>query len=1153
MHPQAITELCQLLSQQERWPDAIERLRGWVGATALRLDLGPTTPDESRPTQWTVPLMWDEVDVGRLVGEGPRDEAVLGTAVPLLAWSASRARERSVAEARMNEVQVRAARALDLSELVTWLLHARDELEVERLGSTAVSSVLRVDAGAMLLRERNGDWVLRVPDGESVPIANLGNSRYQLLLGREHVELESAIDPNDGPVDWVLWHWGYRHAFAVALDSGEQPLGALFALSKEPTHIDAEARVAAAQLSIMISVAIERLRDQRGLAEHRKSLEDALRVASMGTWELELKTLEVTWSRELNQLYGGPFSPRRLSHDEVLPCIAVGDRERYQEHLRQLLAQGGAGALQVQLLTPYGKKMWVRMLFELVLDPQGLPERVHCVTRDVSAEVFSQQEREVALARASKYERLFLLSDTLALVFTADGLIEEASPSRTRQLGYPRGALQGVTFESLVHPDDARLVTEVLGRIRSGTAAGTVCRIRAHDGQWRWITWTSAYEAGRFYAAATDVTSLEETSERLRKSEEQLRQAGALARIGAFEADVATGEMIWSDEVRHLLEVDSGFVPTLDRLEQFYAPPMYAQLRDALKACVESGTSWDLELEVTTARGHRMWARHQVQAERFNGVTTRLYGAFQDVTAQRDAREQAIAASKVKSQFLANTSHEIRTPLNGILGMTELALETQLEPDQREYLEAVRISGQNLLAIVNDILDISKIESGRLELERVPFSLPQVVTNAVRGQASRAHTRNLELVLDVNPAMPEQFIGDPVRVGQIVTNLVGNAVKFTERGEVVVRVDLEPGNEVHLVVSDTGIGIPPDRIDAIFEAFTQADGSTNRRFGGTGLGLTITLELVKAMGGRIDVESQPNVGSSFHVRFPAELASAEPRLTPGATGQRVLVVTRNHAAREATVRQLHWLGYETLTASADDAMHTLLELPRPVDAVVVDQDLGGATTGLELCEAMEQHDGLNRVARVLVTRTTNRQPSEALGPAGVRRQLTRPVTISELRGAVTAVRSTSQGSGVVTTGSGARQPQRSLKVLLAEDNAINARLAQRLLERLGHRVTHVTDGARAVEAVQREPWDAVLMDMQMPVLDGLDATRRIRQLESGAAHLPIIALTANAMKGDDAACLAAGMDAYLTKPIDLERLGTVLDSLTAALAQDRTA
>ncbi len=1160
MTPTAIAELCQLLAQAERWPLACEQIRQALGASAFTIDAtppGPPDPAASASTRWEHPVLWAGAPVGVVRGEGPHDPAVLDQVLPLIAWAMWQARESQQLESRVNEVQVRAARAMDLSELVTWLLHARDEVEVEKLGTSAVASVLKVDAGALLTKDRLGVWTLRIPVLDlATRLDGLGASKQAQLLTRALVELEGPVNPDDGPVEWRLWEWGYRHAFAVPLDSGTEPLGVLLALSKEPGVIDAEARVAAAQLAIMISVALDRLHDQRGLAEHRKALEDALRLASMGTWELELATLEVTWSKELHQLYGGGFTELRLSHDATLEGLAPDDRFLYERHLRELLGTGTTTPCQTQLTTLDDRHIWVRTLFELVRDADGVPTRVRAVTRDVTPEVGSQLDRERALARASRYERLFSLSDTLSAVMDSNGVIEECSPSWTRQLGYAPNELQGTNMVALLHPADRPEVERLLReRMKEGQPAGAVSRVKARAGDWRWLSWTTARDGGRFYAAATDVTPLEATSQRLRRSEEQLRQAGALARVGAWEFELATERITCSDEVLRIYELPRGTSPSLEEFMGFYSPEDAAKFTSHIRECGINGTPYDLELEILTRSGKRLWARHQGQADRVNGHTLRVFGALQDITDQRRARETAIAASRVKSQFLANTSHEIRTPLNGILGMTELALETQLTPEQREFLDAVRVSGQNLLSIVNDILDISKIESGHLQLERVPFSLHTAIFEAVRNQASRSHSRGLELLVDLDPALPDQFLGDPVRVGQVVTNLVGNAVKFTERGEVIVEASLE-ARGVRLAVRDTGIGIPPDRIESIFEAFTQADGSTNRRFGGTGLGLTITLELVKAMGGRIDVESVVGKGSTFVAWLPLATAPAEPRLAPAATGLKVMVVSDHPAVRAVTERQLHALGYEVETTTASSAIHRLLDGNGAVHAMVIDQELEHSS-GIELSQALEHHEGLNRLPRVLSSRTTSRPSHEEITAAGVRRVLTRPVSCAELKGALNQARlagasPTRQASS--SAASQLRPAPRALKVLLAEDNAINARLAQRLVERLGHRVTHVTDGAQAVDAVAREKWDAVLMDMQMPVLDGLDATRRIRQAErTTGGHVPIIALTANAMKGDDQACLDAGMDAYLTKPIDLDRLAETLDTFVVAAITEMTA
>ncbi|MGV3619728.1 MAG: response regulator [Archangium sp.] len=1033
MTPAELATICSLLSRSDRWSAALERLRALLSLPSLDFIAGAqgrAEPTEGVATQWRREVMWENTRVGWLeADEAPRDEVTLEQLLPLIAWACVSHRDAATAKALVDDVRRVASSALDLSEFVTWLLHASDEREVERLGAHAVLSLLKTADGALLRREGEG-WSLKLPSRElDVRITSYEGGVFSGLLSRADIELELALDPLGDEVERQLAAWGFTHAFAVALDSGSQPRGVLFALSKTALTYSTEARISASQLAVLVGVALDRFAQERKLQEH-------------------------------------------------------------------------------------------------------------------------QLERERALARATRYERLFSMSDTIAGVCTADGVIEEVSPSWTRQLGYAPGALRGVNIRSLLHPDDLHLVLDVFDERTSG--GGSVLRLKNAAGQWRWLSWTAATDGVHVYAAATDITSLQETSQRLEKSEAELRRAGAIARVGALTLDFVTDTLSWSDEVRRICEAPEGTQPHRELVGRFYSPEAFASLRAAAHSSLVSGTPFDLELEVSTWTGRRFFARHQGNVEFVDGKPVRLVVAFQDVTEQRTAREVALEASRAKSQFLANTSHEIRTPLNGIIGMTRLALDTSLTAEQREYLEAVRISGDNLLAIVNDILDISKIESGKLELERAPFSLRQSLFEAARNQASRAHARDLELVVDFDAGLAESYYGDAVRVSQITTNLIGNAVKFTEAGQVVVEARRAPDG-VEISVTDSGVGIPKDRIHLIFEAFTQADGATNRRFGGTGLGLTITLQLVKRMGGTIHVDSTVGAGSCFRIVLPlTEVESST--LAPVETHRGIaLVVSDNDTSRTATARQLKQLGFEIVTATGKTAMRRLLEQSSVPGLVVIEQELHD-TNGLELSEAMQLEQSLSLVPRILLTRTTARPSAEALATAGVRRVLSRPVSLPEWVHSVRQLERRAPANEHSVRAGRPTPTQRPLKVLLAEDNAINARLAQRLCERLGHQVVHVVNGSLAVAAVQRESWDVVLMDMHMPELDGLEATRRIRTFEGGRDRrgIPIIALTASAMKGDEQLCLSAGMDAYLTKPLDPERLASLLEEVTGADAVERT-
>jgi signal transduction histidine kinase/DNA-binding response OmpR family regulator len=699
----------------------------------------------------------------------------------------------------------------------------------------------------------------------------------------------------------------------------------------------------------------------------------------------------------------------------------------------------------------------------------------------------------------------------------------------------------------------------------SGEAAGVLAvyhRLPGHPSKYQ----LEIAESGAHIAAIAIERMF--SDQKLQRYVHTVKLAEKAANFGIWEMDLVTGIVKGSEAWAALERVEDVNVGThVDLVRQVVHPDDRALLGEGSDRAFATGEPYCVDFRIVPEPGIIRWRRSTAQVEFIDGKPRRLIGASLDITNEKEMVSAAEAANRAKSEFLANMSHEIRTPMNGILGMTELALDTELDLVQREYLNAVRYSAESLLSILNDVLDFSKIEVGKLSLDLIEFNIRDHLGQAMKTLAARAYEKNLELAYFVPPEIPDCVVGDPVRLRQVILNLVGNAIKFTEKGEVVLSVEIESRDErgftLHYSLRDTGIGIPAEKQKLIFEPFSQADASTTRKYGGTGLGLTISSRLIEMMGGKLWVESQAGGGSTFHFSARFALGSAQ---DPGAASAdstvldqlRVLVVDDNATNRQILGTILtYWRTRPVAVPSAKAALQALQnaqDAHDPFRLMLVDCHMP-EMDGFTLIETLQQTccetPGFEIPKTMMLTSGGQRGDGARCKQLGIDAYLIKPVSQSDLLETLLKIVASPLDREQPIAEQPAHARGRSLRVLLAEDNAVNQRLASRLLEKQGHSVVVVSDGSKAVEALETGVYDVVLMDVQMPHMDGVEATTLIREREkSFGGHVPIIAMTAHAMTGDRQRFMACGMDGYVSKPIHSREL---FDAIDAAVASDLAA
>ena len=893
-------------------------------------------------------------------------------------------------------------------------------------------------------------------------------------------------------------------------------------------------------------------------------LEFAQTAGGFGVFDLDLFTRQISGTALFFELLGLQSRDLTLTQEQWLATIHPEDLESFVEQFGAAVDNGGQYRAEYRVLTLGGAVRWLDSRGRVQLEEDGVARRLVGTVTDITArkcleETLSETREALGIALEAAGVATFDFNGRRASPVASENFhalldLPSGEPLRTREAALLR-----------VHPEDIDRAARAPFEVSTDSPTYRLSyRVLLDSGEVRWISekasvgYRSDGSIGRITGAIMDITDVKRTEVALELSQKRLARSVLGTQDGLWELDLVTNKPWFGARFEEML----GYAPgelnaTHNELKTLLIHPDDLEPRRlAYEHCLRDDTPYDIEIRLRHKAGHYEWVRSRAQVERDSaGRPVWLAGSTQMITERKlaeqatlEAKLAAESANRAKSDFLANVSHEIRTPMNGVIGMAQLLADTRLDTAQREYLDIIRGSAEALLSLINDVLDLSKIEAGRMDLEEVDFRLRAVIFDSVAGIALQSAARGIELVVDVDSAVPHVLRGDPGRLRQILLNLIGNATKFTHEGHVTLSVSATPcaagRAKLRIEVKDTGIGIAADRIDRLFRSFSQLDSSTTRLYGGTGLGLSIVKRLAELMGGDVGVESELGRGSTFWVSVSLAVGVDEGAVDPIGRGRRVLVVDDLESSRRSLCRRLVQFGFETeAVASADAAMELLAR--DPAFSCVLADELMPVKGGLELLAAMRAEPRHERIRFVLLSLfgADAHTDSAAARPDAVCLKPMRGFTLAKLLDQVLSNDVPAAALSQPPLRIGGAFPGR--RVLVVEDNTVNQRVAQRLCERMRIEVSIVNNGQEALELLEQQSFDAILMDCQMPVMDGFLATLRIRESEAqrgGGKRVPIIALSANVSDDDRTRCIAAGMDAHLGKPI-------VADQLQACLAR----